>query len=129
MFSSRNVARASRPFNASILTALAFTFAAALVAPEAAAQDDRPSIEDVHLVEGKVSVGRCDVEHGDPALGHESVDDEAPEAPAAAGDENLVEAHGSFFWHPDRASTSMILHGRVDEFRTLHAHRLRFAPS
>jgi len=45
MFSSRNVARASRPFNASILTALAFTFAAALVAPEAAAQDDRPSIE------------------------------------------------------------------------------------
>ena len=47
MFSPRNAARPieSRPFNSTVLAALTFTFAAVLAAPEATAQDDRPTIE------------------------------------------------------------------------------------
>lgn len=47
MFSSRNAAppSESRPFKATVLAALTFTFAALLSTPEATAQDDRPTIE------------------------------------------------------------------------------------
>ena len=77
---------------------------------------DRPGVEDVDLVVGDVLPGRRDVEHRDGASREESVDNEAPEATASPGDENLVEAHAFHHRCPDRASASMILH-ELGEFR------------